>query len=214
MQLNNNDDLKKATKKLDGWLYDVIVPELASRSDNDIRMYGTFISGNRDVDKDILKKTIRSAMSIFRMLELYKKGIPIRVVKSQDTKDMYESIQAYIYAWKYRLERGVNIGGAPLDDLVALDEFATSVYEPAKYHLKKEEVNSAIISHLSKVNPVNPSNFFNERYNREMANLPRGDNITIENGVTRINAPTEFEQRESQADFFRNRLINTRIRNG
>ncbi len=144
-------------------------------------------------------------MTISQMADYFKEGVPIRIPSESDVKEIYEHISEHIYAWKFRLERGINIGDAPIDDLITLDQFANTVYSHAKYHFTPDMFGGAFAKHMSGIQRVNASNFFNASALKNL-NIP-----TSVDGVTRINAiEDEIPDRESLSDLFKERLINLR----
>lgn len=171
----------------------------------DLQRYGTVISGIREIDDDIGKCYITCMLSISKMADYYKEGIPIRVVNSSDVKEIYEAISQHIHAWKSRLERGINLGDAPIEDLVLLDQFAASIYENAKYQFTPETVNSIFATQLLNLQRVNAHNFFTSAVQEK---LP--DNVTNDgDGVTRINGEV-MPERDSLGEFFKSRISNLR----
>src|SRR5574343_2048969 len=112
------------TVKLWEYYYKARIPTLASRSIQDIREKGTPISGVPEIDKDLKNQWTTTYLTIRQMVEYFQEGISVKVVDIKDTKAIYEAISEHIHAWRERLERGINIGDAPIDDLIAMDQFA------------------------------------------------------------------------------------------
>ena len=195
------------TVKLWDYLYKVRLPYLQSRSINDLQKFGTTVTGVSALDDDIQNQWITTMLSVAQMVELFKEGIPIKVVSTKDVKEIYDSISHHIHAWTNMLTHGINIGNAPIDDLITLDEFANTIYEHAKYQFTAETVNSLMAQQMNTIQRVNAHNFFSSNIMRNLNNPDR------EEGITRINAPIDKEQipdRESMADFFKDRLITLR----
>jgi len=194
------------TTKLWDYLYKVRVPYIQSRHIGDIREHGVRVSGIKEVDKDIINQWFTTMLPISTMAEYYKEGVAIRICSTKDVKEIYESISAHIHAWKTRLERGINIGDAPIDDLILLDKFANSIYEHAKYQFTQETVDSIMTQQLSKLQRITAQNFFNTK---SMLN-PNASS----DGITRINADDpdkpNYPERDELGEFFKTRLINLR----
>ncbi len=187
------------TVKLWDHLYKVRIPYLASRSIEDIREKGTVISGIESYDADIPNQMQTTYLNIDKMVEYYREGVAVRVCNVADTKEIYEAISAHIYAWKYNLEKGVNIGNAPIDDLILLDRFANTVYEHAKYHFTDDTMDSPFLQQLTSVQRITVSNFFTKgAFADQTADNP--------DGVVMINADADkIEDRDSLSDFFKSR---------
>lgn len=192
------------TKRLWEHLYRVRVPYLRSRTIDDLRNTGTVISGIASYDKDIANQMQNMYLSVSGMIDYYKEGVPIRVIESKDTKQIYEDISNHLHAWKTRLEKGINIGDAPVEDLITMDRFANSVYEHAKFQFTAEMAQSIFAMHLNSVQRINASNFFTKKATQLLTGKPG------EEDVIRINAddkPKE-EERDSLGEFFKSRLGN------
>jgi hypothetical protein len=185
-------------------LYRVRLPYLKSRTISDIKEKGVVLSGVPEIDRDIRNQWMVTMLSIAQMLEYYKEDVPLRVTSGSDVKEIYQHISDYIYAWKQRLERGINIGDAPIDDLIMLDRFANTVYEHAKYQFTPDIIESIFAKQLGQVQKLNATNFFNNQNMRDTGFS------TDENGVTRIKPDQEIPDRDSLSDFFKSRLITFR----
>jgi hypothetical protein len=180
-------------------------PHLQTLTEADIRTFGMPVTGNSIVDKSMANQWITTSICIAKMVEYHKDGVPIRVVNISDTKIIYEHITKHLQAWRLRLERGINIGDAPIDDLVAMDAFANSVYAHAKYQFTRGIAGSILMRHMSGVMKLNKTNMI--KIKPEVA--PSAD----EDGITRINSEKEednYPQRESLSDIFKNRAVGFR----
>jgi hypothetical protein len=185
------------------YLYTVRVPQLETMSKEYMRAVGTYITGDRGIDNALANQWITTMIPIHQMVEYHKKGSQLRIVNVADTKEIYEHIANHLEAWKHQLERGINIGDAPIEDLIAMDRFAHDVYEHARYNFTEETVASILGRRLEAVGRFNPNNFFQKPVKTAQGN------VTTENGITRINAEPESDtpERETYADFLKNRLV-------
>ena len=125
------------------------------------RVFGKPLSGVASIDDELAKQWLTSYMSIATLTEHHKNGVPVRIVNYDDIKSIYDYVTLHINAWKHRLEYGVNIGEAPIEDLIALDRFANSIYEFAKFQFTPEDVNSIMARSIGSTVSVNAMNFFN-----------------------------------------------------
>lgn len=192
------------TVKIFDYLYRVRINYMATRSIEDIRRNGTTVSGIASYDADIKNQMINMQLSIGQMVDYYAEGVPLYVCDPKDTKEIYESISEHIYAWKSRLERGVNIGDAPIEDLINMDKFANSVYAHAKYLICDNTENSIFAQYLSKIQRTNNSNFFTKRI---IVNQP---NTAKEVGRFEDVKPEEESPRDSLGEFFKSRTQHLR----
>jgi hypothetical protein len=188
------------TNKLWEWYFKVRVPYLQTRDINELRARGVNISGNKDVDGDIKNQWLTTMMPIAYMVELYQKSIPIKVCSVADTKLIYDYISEHLHAWKQQLQRGINVGAAPIDDLIAMDEFANLVYEHARHQFTREIADSIMGKHMQSIHHFNIHNFFNPNVLDKLDN--RKDVLTINE------SQNTTPERETLSDFFKDRIIN------
>lgn len=184
-------------------LYMIRVPSFATKTDLELRLFGTVYTGNPDIDKGHLDEIVTVMWSINRMVEAAKKGIPIRVVNPNDTKLMFEAVNKHLLAWKNYKENGININTIPYNDLIELDRFADNLYNYVKFDyasIKKEETSlDMYLKQLNFLNEQNISSIF-EKPKKEapktwreedIKNLPERNNYTdyfkgsINNSVNR-----------------------------
>lgn len=121
------------------------VPYLQTMSSDYIRHFGIMVSGDPVRDRAITSEMITTMLSINQMVEYFQKGITVGVVNYADTKKIYEYISDHLTAWRQRLEHGLNVRDAPLDDLVVMDRFAAAVYQHAR-HLFDEAFVEGILA--------------------------------------------------------------------
>ena len=186
---------RDTTKGIWEYLYKVRVPYLQSRTLEDIRDHGVVLSGVPEIDRDIQNQWITTMMCVADMVTYYRASVPIRVVSRGDIKEIYESISRHIDAWKDRLQIGLNVGDAPIEDLIALDRFANTVYDEAKYQFTPDIAHSLTGQHFQGLQRINVQNFFST------------------NPLQHLQSPAETEvypNRESMGDFFKDRLMNLR----
>lgn len=141
-------------------LFTVRVPDLQTRSEQHIKMFGVHSTGDRAQDMVMANQLITVMLSIAKMVEYHKQGVNIRVVKREDVLTIYDYITRHLQAWKDRLNQGLNIGDAPIDDLISLDQFANVVHESAKYQFTREIADSILAKHLSSTITFNKHNIF------------------------------------------------------
>lgn len=196
-------------------LYKVKVPMMGLRGVDDIRMRGTVLSGNKDVDNDIRNRKVTTWLSIDAMLELFRQDVVIGVCDLNDTKAIYNAISDHTSMWKMQLERGINVGSAPVKDLLDLNEFAKIVFEQAKWLFKDGEVSDANIRYIQGVANVNPQNFFNPKAIQKLMHLNAPNVEVTANGDVIINGQEEVApERDDFDNFFKEQMINLSSRRG
>ena len=76
----------------------------------------------------------------------------------------------------------MNVGQAPIDDLIAMDRFANEVYEFAKYQFTKEIVDSVVVKNMESIMtfPAGASDMFNDNRTIEEKekDIPRRESLS------------------------------------
>lgn len=169
------------------------VPYIQSTSVDYMRTIGTYVTGDREVDKALSNQWVTTMMTIAQMVEYYADGAQIKIVKQADIKEIYTLISAHLDAWLHQLKYGVNIGNAPIHDLMTMDRFANEIYDHAKYHFTPDVMESLLIKGLVSASPFNPSNFFKNK------DMTRKSEEEVNNGIP---------ERESLSDHLKEHLYN------
>lgn len=183
------------------YLFKCRIPNLQTMSEEYIRFFGMPTTGDPGIDQAMADQWITTMIPISKMVEYSKQGISIKIVKYDDVKTIYSYISLHLQAWKNQIGNGLNIGDAPIDDLIALDEFANLVYDHAKYQFTRSMADSILARHLNGVTKFNKTNFF-----KPDINITNPDNITKINDAEDVKLP----ERESMADIFKDRKIGAR----
>lgn len=129
-------------------VYKCSIPMLASRHVEDIKDSGVHISGDADMDSDIKNRQFVCYINIDKMVEYYREGVPVRVLDRKDTRQIYDAISKHIYAWMEQVKHGVNVGGTPIDDLILMDRFASTVYEFARHLFEQDDYATLLSRHF------------------------------------------------------------------
>lgn len=188
------------------YLYLVRVPVIQFTTVDYMKKYGNYITGDAGIDNDAKRQPITTMLSIAKMVSLFQQGSQISVVNYNDTKEIYSHISEHLAAWKQQLTYGVNIGSAPIDDLIAMDEFANSIYEFAKYQFTRDTVSSILASHMHDMAGISPQNFF------KPGTQPTQEGQVV-SGINRVNEIKEgpsYDERDQMGDFFKDRLTGLR----
>lgn len=104
-------------------------------TDEDLRNFGSYSTGMESMDRDNMTQLVSANLCIATMAEHFSKGYTLRYVHAQDVLKIYEFTQHHLNRWVSFLGgTSLNGGGAPIDDLIKLDLYCTSVYEQAKFY--------------------------------------------------------------------------------
>ena len=198
------DDIYKVDTSKDTSIYlfdykfQVRVRKMEYTSVGYLRTFGDIVTGNEEIDRELQNEWLDYYFSIDQMVESYKKGVNIKVVKYADTKIIYDFITAHLNAWKFRMETAINIGTAPLEDLIVLDEFASKVYPYAVSQFTPETVTSVLAERLASLVGFSKQNLFNRNV------IPTK---SLDSDLVKINSDDGelYPKRESMADLFTTR---------
>ena len=123
----------------------VRVPLMATTSEEYLRHFGMPSSGDPDIDRELNNQWIDTLIPISTMVDYHRRGIPVKVVKYDDAKLIYDYIEKHLQAWVQNLKHGLNIGNAPVEDLIAMNEFANTVYTHARAYYTESTVQSSFM---------------------------------------------------------------------
>jgi hypothetical protein len=180
------------------------IPFNQSRSVEHIKHFGTPMSGDPERDQQTANELVDRMITIERMVEYWKGGVQVHVRNRADTKLIYEYISNHLQGWKNHLGHSLNVGDAPLQDLVDLDEFANVVYSHAKYQFTKEFVEDVLHRRLGSVLKVGRSQLFQPK---QVA--PALDNRTDEEKLLE-----QYPDREGMGSVFAQRLQSGSLNRG
>lgn len=180
------------------------VPTLGSRSVEDIKERGVRKSGIAKYDDEIPNLYSTVWISIAKMIEHYKSGVPVIVVNRSDCKKIFEFISEHITAWHDLISQGVNIGSAPFEDLIIMDRFANTVFEVAKYDMIQADLHGKMMRDMYRASNLSPDTFFSNKLSESIF----GKSKTV-NGVTHVggHVPDEVPVRQSAETFFKEGLF-------
>lgn len=131
--------------------YEIRIKVIDNISIEEVSMYGMTTTYDKDYDKALSEELITRWMSINEMVEYFKRGRPFRVANIKDTTEIYEVIHQYLLSWKVRIQNSVNIGNAPVDDLLALDSFATSIHGYACENMTIQKTQSSLVNYFNSI---------------------------------------------------------------
>lgn len=163
-----------------------------SMSEDYIRLFGMPTVGDSSIDREMHTQPIYTFMTIDKMVEYFRRGIAVSIQNHSDTKRIYEIISNYINAWKHHLDRGINIGGAPIEDLILLDRFASTVFEHAVQHITPEYLKSDALKDLSG------------------GGMWKGRDSFVPAETKSADEHVNFQKHESLAQLFSERIISSR----
>ena len=139
---------RDTTKALWERLYLVRLPRLEVSSVEYLQTYGTYITGDKAIDQTSANHLITTMKPIHELADYHKQHVAIHLVHAHDAVEIYKAVFAHLEAWETKLRFGMNVGDAPVEDLIALESFARSVYFHAQHRMPAESATSSFIQGL------------------------------------------------------------------
>ena len=121
--------------------YRVSVNEMQYRGKEDIKRFGVVTTGIEELDSTVSKRLIHVMITPARMAELHNQDIVISLTSPGDAKEIYNNVQAHIKIWVEHMSHAYTTNNLPLDDLLMLDEFATTLFPHATRYFTDEIVS-------------------------------------------------------------------------
>lgn len=171
-------------------LYQVMIPYIQMLSIEEIQEYGVPISGDPGYDYSTVNEMRMIMIPISEMVVYYHKGVQVYVVNKEDTKKIYERISEHLNQWKVKLEKSLNLGDAPLEDLKLMDKFANAVYEHAKYQFTQDTIDSFLTRRVD------------SRQNQLLDMIDRLENSTTVEQQEEKSLEERYPKRTSMSDYF------------
>lgn len=141
--------------------YECMVSWLGTTSPEYLKYMGTPTTGDINVDRELMNQKIHTFKTINEMVDLHRTGVTVYIVNKETIKEIYDHVQNHLRAWIVHLDHGVNVHGAPIDDLLAMEAFADTVFGVIRYDITQTEANSPFMRELSKRGFMSKSLFNN-----------------------------------------------------
>ncbi len=176
------------------------VKHIDMRSSEHIKHFGMPTCGIKEYDTQVAHERVDTYLTIAQMVQYFEKGSVVGVKDIKDTKIIYERITDHLNAWKHQLQFGLNNGAAPIKDLMALDQFANTVYAHAQYQFTQDIVDSLLLQQMGGMMPFNKDNLIADMKANKARKEKRDENT---NARDIINEEEEIKpQRQELGDFF------------
>lgn len=178
---------------------------LNSRSVDQLRRFGQRVSGIPEIDRHLDRQEIITELSVNAMFEKFRSGVTIKLVNYSDSAEVYRIIHAHLIRWAEYLAGGVNVGSAPLEDLVELDRFASVVYDKAVNVFSEQERSSALAGTFMRVQSINFNNVLTRARKAETHVVETMANGVEVMRVKEVEGP-KIVERTSFKDLFSSRI--------
>ena len=141
--------IAKGAKQIFNNLYHASVAYKDTLSPDYIRIFGMPSVGDPHFDSQMRNEQIDTYLTINQMVEYFRQGITVSLLNHADSRVIYDIVEAYLRAWKQDLEVGINIGDAPIKDLIDLDRFANTVHAHASQYMGVTYFSSEFVNALT-----------------------------------------------------------------
>lgn len=118
-------------------MYRVRMRQIDTRSIEEMRTYGTLGTGDKKIDEAQAFSNIYVHLTINDMVEYFRQGIGFRLTQEDDARKIYEAVCNHTAMWRKALEHALNMGDAPVEDFIAMENFAAAIYDKAKFEYTK-----------------------------------------------------------------------------
>lgn len=120
-------------------------------SENYIREFGMPTVLDPGIDQEMANQLVDVYIPVVKMIDYYSKGVTVRIVNPEDIKLIYHHLQTHLELWQHRLKTSFNISDAPIEDLMAMNEFANTLYPWVKEYYKNNGSGSELIREIRKL---------------------------------------------------------------
>lgn len=113
--------------------YRVIMNQMDTVPLAERREFGHYSSGDKKIDQASAASYVPVYLTINDMIGNFEAGVPMRLSDPSDSRKIFEAITNHTGAWRKALRHVMNVGAAPVEDLILLETFASAIYERAKF---------------------------------------------------------------------------------
>lgn len=151
---------------------DCYIPQMYLIDQDIAERFGVFTSMNDNVDGGRMNAPVAARLTVAQMADKARQGAQIALMNPEDSKQIYMWIKEHIGDWHDALLHDPNRREAPVDDLVALEEFAEQLFPTAKMYLDSQPTNSKLFTALEN---MNRRRGVRRRASQEQAEMPKVD---------------------------------------
>lgn len=113
-------------------------------------------TGDKGLDNQLFKEELSMYINIARMVELHYDGIAFIIENPNDSVEIYKLIKQHLTDWDLELHHTVNRKEPPIDALIAMDEFASTLWGVAKYQVKEEIHTNSLMQVMARLGRSTP----------------------------------------------------------
>lgn len=142
-------------------LYTALIPDQVTLNPSYVRVFGTYSSGNKDVDRMMEGNLTMVKIPIIKMLEYYDNGITVQIPERENMLEIHRNIEKYLGEWRHHLHNAINSDLVEHKELVLnLEKFSKLIYGKA---MPKEVVSNPMLqTQMGLLNPLSRLNLEQE----------------------------------------------------
>jgi len=131
-------------------LYKIRYNFFQSRSIEDIRERGVYVTGIKAFDSQIKNEQVDGYMTIQMAMDLFKRGVEMALVNPSELMPMYNEISDYLEHSMKLVQDSPNAQEETIRKIIDVDTFCRAVFEHAKFELKVSQTVDQFVRKISK----------------------------------------------------------------
>lgn len=135
-------------------VFQCAVPAIHTYSDEWLSEVGVYTSGDRQIDQGSMQDLVYLHLTIAGrdgqkgMVDYHRENVNVILAQPSDSVRIYELIRDHLAIWAEKLATSVNLPPPPLEELEAMDAFASSIYKVARRYGAKGETTASLVARL------------------------------------------------------------------
>lgn len=159
-------------------LYEVQIPDNLTLDPQYVKVFGTYVTGNKQYDEMIMTNFTTVKIPIIRILEYYLEGIEVRIPRREDMIRMHKNIELYLEEWRQYLTYTIN-SDRDLEEnkklILGLERLSKVIYEKAN---ARELIDQLFLSRKVNFGLKNPFKEIEEEKEVEKTPKPNYEGIS------------------------------------
>ena len=113
-------------------LYTAMVPDQVTLNTEYLRVFGTYSSGHKEVDRMMESSTTTVKIPIIKMVEYFDLGVYVQIPRRESMLTIHRNIELYLGEWRHHLEHAIHTSLVQHKDLIlSLEKFSRMIYGKA-----------------------------------------------------------------------------------
>lgn len=114
-------------------LHNCLIPDQLTQQASYLRIYGTYTTGNEEVDAMVATNFTTVMIPVSRILEYFEDGIEIQIPSRETLITIHKDIELYLNEWRDRIKYDININIEDNKQLILnLEKLSKYIYNKAK----------------------------------------------------------------------------------